>query len=850
MKYFSLLLIGFWFSMQIVYAQTPAERYQFIRNSLENRDWTAAAISLQDFRQFEPKLFGINNFDYLLARTAERRQDLATAIVFYQNVVKRGSILSEYALWHLASIARGMNNPALERLYLHQLLTIAPNSLLMPPAQIRLANSFFESGDYNAVINFNFQTSEAKPQSKTKPETPKSGNEKQTQRPREFQLLRGNAFLKNNLQQQAREVFTQLILNLPNPSIPDDFALEAVKGLDLLDGGAQNFGKTAPQLAEVEHFRRAKIYQFNRDFAQARLHFQAIVERYPNSVNAADSMLQIGRTLTQENRFDESIMWFERVQAQFPNTIFFRDALNIEASAFSRLKKTDESITRYRKLIELTNDKSITDFENPDRPYQNLIDVLRDDRQITEAFNWIKKTRERFKGKYPSAVALFTKIRMHLSNNELEQALRDLDELQNEPDLGGTKVPGGTTKSEVAFLKAFVLEQLDRHTEAINAYLAIPDGRNEYYGWQATERLLALAQNETAKPLIEGRLNIFRLTANQALAKSEFETARQVATNALRLTENPEIKRELLEIARRAYSQLPNYKNVPVAELMKFGRQSLLTGNQQITTYNSQSIANELLFLGLYDEATPELERSLSQNLNSDVSASNENEKPETKPAENKSKTKISVSNPSYTLAVFYKRGDLANRSIGYIEPLWRNVPADYLLELAPREAVELLYPTPYNESLQHFAIPRKVDPRFALSIMRQESRFNPDIKSVAAARGLMQFISSTSNDIAKQLNMDNFHSNDLYHPPTAILFGSQYLSNLQRQFQGELPAVAGAYNGGELNVERWIKRSYSNDPVRYVPEFLFAQSKDYVYKVMANYRVYKMLYDEQLKSK
>jgi hypothetical protein len=36
--------------------------------------------------------------------------------------------------------------------------------------------------------------------------------------------------------------------------------------------------------------------------------------------------------------------------------------------------------------------------------------------------------------------------------------------------------------------------------------------------------------------------------------------------------------------------------------------------------------------------------------------------------------------------------------------------------------------------------------------------------------------------------------------------------------------------------------------PDKYVPEIVFSQSKDYVYKVMANYRVYQMLYDKNLK--
>ena len=246
-----------------------------------------------------------------------------------------------------------------------------------------------------------------------------------------------------------------------------------------------------------------------------------------------------------------------------------------------------------------------------------------------------------------------------------------------------------------------------------------------------------------------------------------------------------------------------------------------------------QSIADDLLFLGLFDEGTPELETALREKLGKKGNALSDFP-PDT----------------AFTLAVFYKRGDMANRGIGYIEPLWRNVSADYQIELIPREHAELLYPVPYADSLVKFSSERNLDPRFSLSIMRQESRYRADVKSVAAARGLMQFIPDTSDKIAAELNLRDFKQDDLYNPPTSILIGSQYLSNLFRLFPNQAPAVAASYNGGEHNMTRWLARAKSDSPDSYVAEILFTQSKDYVYKVMANYRVYQVFYDEKLHAK
>jgi soluble lytic murein transglycosylase len=312
----------------------------------------------------------------------------------------------------------------------------------------------------------------------------------------------------------------------------------------------------------------------------------------------------------------------------------------------------------------------------------------------------------------------------------------------------------------------------------------------------------------------------------------------------------------MIEIAQRAYAALPLYNTIPTQKLIPKGRSEILTAAQSESSSGSSSFrkANELLFLGLYDEGAPAL--AAAQNL-SDESATNTDVKPNASKTSENTTNKSTPVTPStisrdeaFTIAVLFKRGELAEHAIRYAEPMWKTVPRDFLIELAPREMVELLYPAPYAKSLDEYAVSRGVDPRFLLSIMRQESRFRADAKSTSAARGLMQFIPATADKIATQLGKNNFQNDDLYSPRVAILFGSQYLGNLFKFFPNMPHAVAASYNGGEEAVERWVARARSNDPDRYVPEIGFAQSKDYVYKVMSNYRVYQKLYDEELRAR
>jgi soluble lytic murein transglycosylase len=800
-----------------LFAQPSMETHRKILEAIEFRDYQTAVTELENIRKTDKKLFELNNYDYLLARVFEKKGDFAAAMAGYQSVASRDSVLKEYALWHLGQLARSSGNLMLERTFLQELLTLAPDSLTAEAARTRIARSYFESKNYDAAIAaFNDLQFKIRSNQNAGTQTPLE----KTPRFRENLVFLGEAFLQSGKSAEARDAFTKLIANLANAAQPDDFALAGAKGLDRLESG-ENFGKSVAALTDLNHLQRAAIYQFNRDFADARLHYQAIIKNHPQSGLVTDALYQTGRGYAQEGNFVEAINWFERVLEQFPDHPAAKDALTQAASAYARVGKPREAVTRYQKFIE-----KYPDAETIDRAYLNIIDVLRDMGEDSEGLKQAAKTQEAFRGKLPEAVALFSQLRIRVAQNDWQNALADAERLLTFADLGGTRVPGGTNKAEITFLKGFALESLERFPEAVNVYLQIPDGRSEYYGWRATERLRTLAANPKAETIIAQKIE--ELTRN--IETRNAEAQRKAAQEVLRLTNNAELQARMLETIKKAYAALPDYQKVPTFKLIEFGRRDILREKRAASADRHQALADELLFLGLYDEGTPELERSQQKNPKS------ENPNPK--------------SDVDYTLAVFYKRGEMANRAVAFIEPLWRSIPADFQIELMPRDQAELLYPAPYADSLTKFAPERSVDPRFVLSIMRQESRYRADVKSVAAARGLMQFISTTSNQIARELKRENFRQDELYYPPTAILFGAQYLANLYKMFPDQSAAVAASYNGGEDNVKRWVLRSKSGDPDRYVPEIVFSQSKDYAYKVMANLRVYRTFYDENLRAK
>jgi soluble lytic murein transglycosylase len=725
---------------------------------------------------------------------------------------------------------RSSGNLLMERIYLQEISLLSEKSLLQNPVRKRIARSFLESGNYERGITV---LTGHRPTG-GEPENEGSANKNDGEVsppplheiPREDQVLLGQAFLQNNQKEKAIEIFTQLVENTPKRNQPDDFALAGVKGLDQLAVGIDKFGKTAPRLSEEEHFKRAAIYQFNRNFKYARTHYEAIVKNHPDGSRAPISMYQIARGFGQERNYEKAVGWSERLLKEFPEDELAKLALYQAAGNFANLDKTDEAVSRYQKYISEN-----PEADNLERAFLNIIDAFRDAGDNKKALEWAARAQEEFRGEMGEAVALFSQARINISEETWPNALRDLERLSQFKNLGGISIAGGTNKDEVTFLKAFVLEKLGRFDQSVELYLTLDDGLKNYYGGRASSRLRELAENKQTSPTISQFFNKYFAESQEILTDSNADKIKNAAHRAFRLTGNPETKKKLLARISRTYSLLPAYQKIPGGELTEFGRQKVITGNRKSLNRNHRNIADELLFLGLFDEGTPELETALREDLSNNTGSLSDFP-PDT----------------AFTLAVFYKRGDLASRAIGFIEPRWKQIPADYQIGLIPRAQLELLYPVPYKTPLLKYGKEKQVDPRFVLSIMRQESRFIAEIKSIAAARGLMQFISSTSLKMAREMKIEDFRQNDLYNPPMAIRFGSHYLKNIFRDFPDQPPAVAASYNGGEDRMMRWYKRSKTIDPDRYVAEVIFTQTKDYVYKVMANYRVYRMLYDEKLK--
>ncbi len=122
------------------------------------------------------------------------------------------------------------------------------------------------------------------------------------------------------------------------------------------------------------------------------------------------------------------------------------------------------------------------------------------------------------------------------------------------------------------------------------------------------------------------------------------------------------------------------------------------------------------------------------------------------------------------------------------------------------RRVLELLYPRYFEEMIRRDSARYGADPRLVLSILREESRFNPRAKSLTAARGLLQFIITTARDISQSVGIAELESEDLYDPRVIVQLGAKYVADLLEKFAGSRYRAVAAYNAGPFQAELWSR--------------------------------------------
>jgi soluble lytic murein transglycosylase-like protein len=335
------------------------------------------------------------------------------------------------------------------------------------------------------------------------------------------------------------------------------------------------------------------------------------------------------------------------------------------------------------------------------------------------------------------------------------------------------------------------------------------------------------ARRRVADPALAGKL-AEELKARVAevdrlLAAGDFEAAREVQTDVVLLGSAADRAREV-EKLRSIYEKLPRYREVLDLKPYDFPRFPLpMAPAPENAPAGTPTPGAEpprldlLLAMGLFDDAIDLVPVRWG----------------------------LSPPAAALTRSLALQLGAAPRGSIYAAEVLMRSVPNDFVPELLPRTLRELLYPRYFYDRIVAEAKKHGADPRLVLSVMREESRFDPRAKSAAAARGLLQFIIATARDVGRTLGFVDVNSEDLYDPAIVIQLGAKYVADLSKQFDGDPYRTAAAYNAGPNQVRLWWRLSPEPRPDAFFSSVSFDETKNYVRKVLNSYERYGEIYEQ-----
>jgi soluble lytic murein transglycosylase len=159
----------------------------------------------------------------------------------------------------------------------------------------------------------------------------------------------------------------------------------------------------------------------------------------------------------------------------------------------------------------------------------------------------------------------------------------------------------------------------------------------------------------------------------------------------------------------------------------------------------------------------------------------------------------------------------------------------------------EIKLPLRHEDIIRQQAAEKDVDASLIAAVIYTESHFR-DQTSHAGATGLMQLLPSTADYIARKSGGTRFTRSDLATPQINIAYGTWYLRYLLTKYHGNVVLTLAAYNAGEGKVDEWWRAAQARgepfDVAKHIP---FAETRDYVHRVLSAQREYRHNYAHEL---
>lgn len=153
------------------------------------------------------------------------------------------------------------------------------------------------------------------------------------------------------------------------------------------------------------------------------------------------------------------------------------------------------------------------------------------------------------------------------------------------------------------------------------------------------------------------------------------------------------------------------------------------------------------------------------------------------------------------------------------------------------------VYKLEYTEYVKKYANEYNVDEYLIYALIKAESNFEPNAESHRGAKGLMQLMYSTAEDISKRIGIE-LNEDNILEPDININLGTKYISMLIQKYNNINLALA-AYNAGSGNVDGWIEKGTLKSDGSDIENVPFTETNNYVRKILRDYEIYKNIYEE-----
>jgi soluble lytic murein transglycosylase len=157
------------------------------------------------------------------------------------------------------------------------------------------------------------------------------------------------------------------------------------------------------------------------------------------------------------------------------------------------------------------------------------------------------------------------------------------------------------------------------------------------------------------------------------------------------------------------------------------------------------------------------------------------------------------------------------------------------------RRSLRWLYPDPMPSLLAARAASTGVDPDLLRAVIRRESGFRADARSVAGAIGLLQLVPATASRLGLLVGLAGDPAARLAEPDVNLTLGAHYLGLLLERFGDPAPALA-AYNAGPTAVAGWARARAGQPLDEWVESLPYRETRGYLKAVLSARQVYRRL--------